>query len=156
MIPRLKSSKKWTALPPELCAQICGVYSESFEKEAPLGQFVVEGRIYGQELLFRAGYLEKGRLRQLNIEVSVDFDANKQNALELIHFTVDCAASMMQEVFAKEQDLEEFPHEWKSFTIDKKTVYLQVSTVNTKLEDEANRLLRQAESDALVQGDEED
>jgi hypothetical protein len=155
MIPRLKSSKKWTALPLELCTQICDVYTESFPTESKVGQFVVEGRIYGQELLFRAGYLEKGRLRQLNIEVSVDFDANKQNALELIYFTVDCAASMIQEVFSKEQDLEDFPHQWKSFKIEKKNVFLQVSTVNSSLESEADRLLNSATHDHLVNEDDE-
>ena len=155
MIPRLKSSKKWTSLPPELCTQIRDVYVDSFADEAKLGQFVVEGRIYGQELLFRAGYLEKGRLRQFNVEVSMDFDANKQNALELIYFTVDCAASMMQELFSKNQDLEEFPHQWKSFTIEKKTVYLQVSTVNSDLESEADRLLKNANESQLVYEDDD-
>lgn len=156
MIPRLKTSKKWTSLPSELCTQIREVYAESFSSEAKAGQFIVEGRIYAEELILRAGYLENGRLRQINVEVSMDFDVNKQNALELIHFTVDCAASMLQEVFHSDEEieLESFPAEWKSFTIDQKTVFIQVTTVNSKLESDADRILREAKEESLVQGDE--
>src|SRR5687767_3500911 len=99
MTPRLPTSKKWTALPAELCTQIRDVFAESFAEPAARGQILVEGRIYPEELLLRVGYLEKGRLRQSNFEISLDFDANKQNALEHIHFAIDCAASMMQEFF---------------------------------------------------------
>lgn len=154
MIPRLKSSHKWTSLPPELCTQISDVFSETFASEAKIGKFVVEGRIYGQELLVRVGYLENGRLRQVNFEVSIDFNANKQNALELIHFAIDCAASFLQEYFAAEGEIEQFPRTWKAFTIDKKDVFIQVTTVNTHLEAEADRLLGKS-ADDLVQGDDE-
>src|ERR1700677_1818331 len=97
MIPRLKSSVKWTDLPKELCAQIREVFEENFTAAAKNGRFVVSGRIYPHELCFRAGYLENGRLRQANFEVSLDFNAAKQNAFEQIQVCVDCAASMFEQ-----------------------------------------------------------
>jgi hypothetical protein len=155
MIPRLPSSKKWTALPAELCEQVRGVFTESFSQEAKNGQFFIDGRIYSQELLVRVGYLENGRIRQANFEVSLDFDANKQNALELIHFAVDCGASLMQEFFAQEQDHEKFPALWEAFTIDKKTAYVQLSAINSALESEADRILGE-EASSLVLGEDDE
>ncbi len=155
MNPRLESSKKWTPLPPELCSQICDVFASAFEERAKTGKFVVEGRIYPKELLFRVGFLESGRLRQENVEISLDFDPNKQNALEMIHFLVDCAASMMQEIFDSEEGLDAFPHEWKSISVDKREVFIQVSSINSNLEAEADRLLGE-NSDDLVQGEDEE
>ena len=154
MIPRHPSSKKWTALPPELCGQIREVFEESFPEAAKAGKIVVAGRIYPSELLLRVGYLENGRLRQANFEVSLDFNSAKQNALEQIHSAIDCAASMMQEYFDRDQDLEEFPVTWQPIKFDKRELFVQITTENTDLEAEADRLLGSAE-DALVQGSDE-
>ena len=159
MIPRLKSSLKWTPLPAELCGQIREVFEENFQEAAKKGQFLIEGRIYSAELCFRAGYLEKGRLLQANFEVSLEFDAKKQNALQLIQTGVDCAASMMQQYFTptensevEEDPLEAFPRQWQEHAFDGIKLYLQVSTVNSSLEEEANRLLGEG-VDNLVRGE---
>lgn len=155
MTPRRKNSLKWTPLPKELCAQIREVFEENFAKESKSGQFLVTGRIYPEEICFQAGYLEKGRLAQANFEVSLDFTASKQNAFEQIQICVDCAASMMQRYFESESDLEEFPREWQKHNLDGRELYLQVSTLNSELESEADRLLGEAD-DALVQGEDPD
>src|SRR5690606_27131514 len=104
------------------------------------GKFVIEGRIYPEELLFRAGYLEKGRLLQTNFEVSLDFDPAKQNALEQIRFAMDVAASMLEEYF-NEDNFSEFPRMWEKHVVNKRTIYLQASSENTDLEAKANALL---------------
>lgn len=155
MNPRLATSGKWTSLPKELQAQIKDIFSENFADAAQLGKFVVEGRIYSKELMLRVGYLENGRIRQANFEVSLDFDPNKQNALNLIHLAVDCAASLMQEYFDQEQEIADFPTTWSEFEVDKAKVYVQASTVNSELESEADRLLG-AEDDLLVKADAEE
>src|SRR5665213_2667718 len=121
MIPRLKTSLKWTALPAELCTQIREVFEENFGDAVKNGKIVISGQIYPNELCFRAGYLENGRLRQANFEVSMDFNAKKQNAFEQIQSCVDCAASMMQQYLeiynradedAETTGLEDFPDQW--------------------------------------------
>ncbi|OFZ11417.1 MAG: hypothetical protein A2Z20_04885 [Bdellovibrionales bacterium RBG_16_40_8] len=151
MIARLKKSIKWTPLPPELAKQIREVFTENFAIEAKNGQFIVEGYIFPEELTVRVGYITKGQLKQANVEVSLDFNASKQNAIKSIYFAVDCAASFVQDLFERGQDLSGFPHSWKSFTMEKKKVFMQVSTVNTKLESEANSLLGDS-TDTLVHG----
>lgn len=157
LTPRLASSKKWTAVPPELCTQIRDVFAENFKEPAHSGQFFVDGRIYTQELLLQIGFLPKGRLRQVNFEVSSDYDVKKQNALELIHFSVDCIASLMQEFFSANENLEAFPLQWKSSKLDGRDIFIQVSTINTTLEEEANRLLGIANDNLVkIDGAEED
>ena len=154
MNPRLNSSTQWTSLPAELLTQIRDVLDQAFEewlKKQP-GQFVTEGRIYANELLFRIGYVEQGRLVQANFEVSLDFDAIKQNALEQIHFAVDCAGSLLQEYLDHDQDLHALPRQWQKQTIENRPVFVRFSTENTALEAEADRLLG-LKSDSLVQED---
>ena len=154
MIPRLSTSKKWTEMPEELTSQIRSVFEEHFEEACKDGEIVIEGRIYPEELLMRVGYLPEGQLAQANFEVSLEFDPKKQNALEQVHFLVDCAAAMLNE-YLQEKDLEPFPRQWRSLVFDNQEVFIQVSTVNSKLEAEADRILGVDES-SLVQGDEED
>lgn len=153
MSPRLNSSKKWTALPPELIEQILSVFSEAFEKQRAVGQFIAEGRIYTSELLFRIGYVESGRLKQVNFEVSIDFNSSKQNALEQVHLAIDCAASMIENYFADEETFADMPTIWKAVEIEGRRIYVQVSTENTQLESEANKLLGETHEEALVIGD---
>jgi hypothetical protein len=155
MNPRLETSKKWTPLPAELCGQIKEVFAESFDQAARAGKMHVEGRIYPNELILRVGYSEKGRLTQANFEISLDFIASKQNALEQIHVAIDCAASMMQEYFDREQDISEFPRIWQELQFGDRKVFVQLTTDNTELEAEANRLLG-LEDDSLVKIDDED
>lgn len=156
MIARLPTSKKWTNLPAELCEQIREVFAENFAQLAKGGSLIVEGRIYPEELVLRVGYIENGRLQQANFEVSMDFDSAKQNALEQIHLAIDCAASMMEEYCDGEFDLEPFPREWSSVKVDKKVIFIQVSTTNTSLEAEADRLLGLAEDQLVHEEDDLD
>ena len=153
MKPRLNSSKKWTALPPELLAQVRTVFEEAFEKQKAQGEFITEGRIFQQELLFRVGFIESGRLKQVNFEVSIDFNPAKQNALELIHLAIDCTASMMETHFTEEEAFDDMPSAWKPVEIDGRRIHVQVSTENSRLEDEANKLLGEEAESSLVVGD---
>ena len=153
MIPRLNSSKKWTSLPPELIAQILTVFEEAFEKQKMSGEFIAEGRIYQNELMFRMGYIESGRLKQVNFEVSLDFNSAKQNALEQIHLAIDCAASMVESYFAEPESFDDMPTSWKPLELDGRKLFVQVSTENTKLEEQANALLGETGEDTLVIGD---
>ena len=157
MNARLKTSQKWTNFPSELLEQIRQVFDEGFTewRAKQPGKFIAEGRVYQDELLFRIGYLPTGRLTQANFEISLDFDAAKQNAVEQIHFCVDCAAALIQEYIDQDQDLHTFPREWQQQKIGNHQVYVRISTDNTELEAEADRLLGVAD-DALVKGQTDD
>ena len=139
-------------MPAELLDQVKGVFEETFSKQAKDGKIIVEGRLYQNEILFRTGFLESGRLRQFNFEVSVEFDPKKQNALKMIHFCVDCGASMMDAFFTAGNNIEEFPVVWQEFKAQGKTAYIMASTVNTELEAEADKILGE-NVDGLVVGE---
>lgn len=152
MNPRLVSSKKWTGFPAEYVSQIKQAFAEAFAQELRTGKLVIEGRIYSEEILLRVGYLENGRLLQANIEVSMNYQAQKQDAIDRIHNCIDAAASMLGEYFAtisKDETLD-FPTQWKEYDFNGQIIFVQYSTVNTELEAEANRLLGLGE-DGLMQ-----
>ena len=99
MNPRLKNSKKWTSFPKEYLNQIEQAFRENFAKQLGNSKVIVEGRIYTDEVLLRVGILEKGRLKQSNIEASMEYSREKANAVEKIHHCIDAAASMLAEYF---------------------------------------------------------
>ena len=151
MHPRLPSSVKWTPLPKELTEQIRDIFLEAFSKQLSGTKLVVEGRIYPEELLLRVGQLVPHTIRQANFEVSIGFDPKKQNALKEIHFAIDIAASMMEEYFNQES-LDEFPLHWQKFDSNGKVAYIQVSSVNSELEAQADQLLGEID-DSLIRHD---
>ncbi len=140
MNPRLKTSKKWTAFPGEYLTQIQSVFAETFAKNLTNAKLVVEGRIYPEEILLRVGVLEQGRLSQANFEVSMNYSTQKKDAVERIHDCIDAAASMMNDYFESNGEVE-FPRTWQEFEFNKNPLFLQFSTVNTDLEAQADALL---------------
>jgi hypothetical protein len=177
--PRLPSSKKWTDLPADFTAAVRTIFSKQFKREAKLGEFLIQGRIFPQEVVIRAGYLEKGRLKQINFEASIDLpdssglspellpellgsknlglnntnlnqssnldDADPQSenqTMQKIYVCIDALGSVMEEFFALGEEGEiDVPVHWRPFDFEDETVYLQHSTINTRLEEEADRLL---------------
>lgn len=152
MKPRLKSSTKWTNLPPDVTVQIQQVFEQNFQKELQKARIIVEGRLYPHEILLRVGYIETGRLTQNNFEISMDYVSGTEDAaLNTIHTCVDVAASLMTEYFEAEGELE-IPKIWTEFPFEDEKVWLQFSTENSSLEKQANELLGDWD-DSLVQGD---
>lgn len=155
MIPRLKSSKKWTSFPKEYSDQIQAVFKENFAQYLENAQLLIEGRIYQEEIVLRVGYLEEGRLAQANFEVSMSYSQEQQDAVSRIHNCVDAAASMMMEFLENEGEVD-FPYTWKEVPFQGKKVYLKFSTENSDLEAEANKLLGLAEDEMLHDTNEEE
>lgn len=158
MNPRLKTSKKWTALPTEYLTQVEEAFRESFPSQlketagAGKAKVIVEGRIYSEEILLRVGILEKGRLKQANFEVSMSFSAKKKDAIERLHDSIDAAASMMSEYFNLKEDEEpDFPLLWKEYEFNGLPLFLQFSTVNSSLESQADALLGTSTSSLVVE-----
>ena len=152
MEPRLPFSSKWTPIPDELADQMTEIFQETFASYLKKGRIFVEGRIYLRELLLRVGYMEKGRLRQDNFEVSIEYVQDKDNMMKMIHLGVDCAASMLEQFFGQPGEVD-FPRSWKNFEVDGRQVYLQYTTVNTELESAADELLGEGATDALMRGE---
>lgn len=155
MNPRLKSSKKWTGFPKEYSEQIQAVFKENFAQYLDEGDLIIEGRIYQEEILLRVGYLEKGRLAQANFEVSMNYSQDEQDAVKRIHNCVDAAASMMMEYLENDGEVD-FPYTWKEFPFQGKKIYLQFTTENTSLEEQANKLLGLDEESLVHDEDETD
>ncbi len=140
MQPRLKTSKKWSPFPKELALQIEGVIRENFGSELGSLKLVIEGRIYGQEIVLRLGLREKDSIRQTNFEVSVDYVIAEGKVLESIHLALDGAGAMLEE-FLKDGEAVRFPKTWLEQKFHDQQIFIQSSAVNTDLEAEADRLL---------------
>lgn len=141
MNPRLPTSIKWTGLPTEFADKVRKVFADNFKAEAAAGQFIVEGRIYPEEIVIRIGYLENGRLKQVNFEASSAYSKEANNAFDKLYLCVDAIASMMEEAFEAEEEDVEFPLTWREYDFEGQPVFLQHSTVNSQLEAEADRIL---------------
>lgn len=152
MKPRLVNSKKWTGLPKEYASQVELVFKEGFAGHLANCKLLVEGRIYSEEILLRVGILEKGRLSQMNFEVSIGYSNEKKDAVERIHNAIDAAASMMNEYF-EDPEGADFPLTWKEYDFDQQKIWLQYSTVNSDLEAQANALLGELASPLVVETD---
>lgn len=156
MQPRLKSSTKWTSLPPDVASQIKLVFEQNFQKELGKARVIVEGRLYPQEILLRVGYAEPGRLSQNNFEISMDYLPDDENAaLTTIHICVDVAASLLTEHFESDESLE-MPTLWTEFPFEDHKVWLQFTTENTELEKKANELLGEWDDSLVQELDDED
>lgn len=162
MQPRLTSSTKWTLFPKEYLEQIKSVLDESYKDYLSKGEFIVEGKIYREELLLRIGFLEKGRLRQINFEASIEYTFEKDNVIDSINQCFDCCSSMLGEYLERtmstetttpnslfeseniEVNLEDqmnLPYTWTLINFNEREIHIQFSTVNSFLENQANALL---------------
>lgn len=153
MEPRLKTSRKWTALPKEFLIQVQGVFKQSFAKEIGRGSIEVEGKIFPEEVLIRVSYKTPGSLKQSGFDISIAYKVPKDNVLTLLHTAVDAGASLMEQLFTANDD-GDFPLTWEEVQFEKRTIYVKYSTTNSELESEANKLLGLgAGEDELAQGD---
>jgi hypothetical protein len=169
MIPRNPSQKKWTALPSEFREKAAQVFAQNFARESKQGSFLIDGRIYPEEIVMRAGYVENGRLKQTNFEVSLDLagagvaaadkaDSAKASVMDKLFLGIDVLGSVFETHFEHLQEEEEgeieYPMTWEEYDFDDAKVFLRFSTVNTALEEAADRLLGES-APALYQDESE-
>ena len=147
--PRRSAGKKWTALPKDYVTQVIDALRQSFADEVKSGKFIVEGRIYADELLVRVGFLETGRLRQTNFEMSLDYKPGKDDTFKLLNL------AMLEELFSSTSDAD-FPRTWQIFEVEGRRLYLQFSSNNSDLDTQADALLGEDETNLVGGvGDEE-
>ncbi len=155
--PRHTEAHQWTDLPADFLAKLKEIFVRQFDFEAQEGEFIAEGRIYPKEAMIRIGYLQKGRLKQINFEASIDLNeptagagisdedgiaARKSEVMDQIYTCIDSLGSLMEEYFQLGDD-EDFklPFHWTALEFEGETLYVQQSSINSRLEDEADRLL---------------
>ncbi len=154
MTPRNPSQKKWTALPSEFREKAAQVFAQNFVRESKQGSFLIDGRIYPGEVVMRAGYVENGRLKQTNFEVSLDTSAGasapNSSVMDKLFLGIDVLGSVFETHFEHLQEEEadeiEYPMAWEEYEFDDAKVFLRFSTVNTALEEAADRLLGESAS----------
>lgn len=141
MQARLKTSKKWTAIPKELATQIKQVFKQSFQSQMGNGTVHADGRIYPAEILMRVGFKPSGGgLKQFNWDISIEYKRDKDNVMKLLTMAVDVAGSLFEQFFAAEND-HDFPRIWHEVDFEGKKLFVQYHTENTELETAANKLL---------------
>lgn len=155
MEPRLKTSRKWSALPKEFLQQIRSVFKESFAQQIGKDVLEADGRIYPEEILISVGLRAEKGLKQRNWEVSIAYKKDKDNVLKLLHISVDALASLFEQLFSAEDDAD-FPRIWQEFEVEGRAVFAQYTTTNTELEAEADKILGISEDDELAGGDWDD
>lgn len=170
--PRLTSSTKWTDIPEDFLAKVLTVFNNQFKEETKDGEFIAAGRIYPNEIVLRVGYLEEGRLKQINFEASMDLKKVATSVLEereteafadreaetakttidRLYVCIDALGSLFEEYFQTNDETQmDVPLYWKIHEFEGDEVYLQHSTANTRLEDEADRILGLLGDDLVIE-----
>lgn len=120
--------------------QVEDALKKSFGVSPKKGELLLEGKIYKDEICFSLGYLPKNQIKQLNFETSIDYSDNRDsNVMNDIYSCIDGATAMFQTYLEDEET--EFPAQWQEFQVEGKKVFIQLTTTNSALEQQANRLL---------------
>jgi len=141
MEPRLKNSVKKTDLPIDYVKMVKDVIEKNFKKYLKDKTVVVEGAIYTEEVLVRIGFRAKKGIKQMNFEASVMYSVKTKNIMDQIYLALDGLGAMVDQYFQADGDIE-LPTLWTEFVLDQRPVYLQTSTENSSLEEEANKILK--------------
>ncbi len=149
MQPRLKTSKISTDLPKDLLSQITEIFAETFSDHLKKSQVIAEGRIYSNEVLLRIGATQGKQLKQINFLVSIDYKQGKDQVMSLVQVGVDVLATLFDDYFSNQDD-SDLPRQWTELNADGKKLYILYSTVNDKLESEADKLLGVEKNDSFV------
>lgn len=141
MEPRLPSSRKSTDFPPDYIKLIKDVVEKNFKKVAKTHTIHPNGKIYTEEIITQIGFREKGSIRQFNFEASIGYSTKPNNIMDQIYTCIDALASMIEQYFEAEGDIE-MPREWYKFDFEGKEIYLKMTGENPDLEKEADELIR--------------
>jgi len=154
MTPRIETKSPWTPFPTELQDLICEVFTERYADEYDLEgyHFIAQGRIYATEILLRVGLNNPNQLKQHNFELSVIYDKETEKALEVIQGSLSVLEPSFEELLEEDFADEDYDRYWSPIKGAKAMAHLRYSTINTELEEEADRLLSEYEK-KLVYGD---
>ena len=140
--------------PQGLLSEVKKAIEGQFKGHAERGEFFCDGLICPQELAFKLGYKEQGRLSQVNFHISKDFVAGKEkNVQKAVSLLMDYGASLFK--WYCERPEEEFPVHWSPQNFQGACVYFLFSTENDRLENEADKILGVSKPSSLVEEEQE-
>jgi hypothetical protein len=155
MEPRLKTSKKWTALPKELLTQIRTAFKSTFKDQLGGAKVEADGRIYPEEILLSVGFKTEGTLKQSNFLISIAYKKGKDDVLKLLNLATDAAGALFEQLFQSDDD-QDFPRIYQEVNFEGRPIYVQYTTNNSELDKAANKLLGVADDESLAGGEWED
>lgn len=156
MQPRRRDSKKWTSLPSDYLENLRSVLKTQYTDRLKETEVITEGRVFDKEIVLRIGFLQAGRLKQHNFELSMDLPEAKDQTLVILGQAIDFLGSILTEFFEKDgfensEYEESLPVLWRPVSFNKDVFYFQYSTVNSKLESMANEWLKEQGHDLVNQ-----
>lgn len=152
MDPRLKTSKKWTALPKEFLAQVRNAFKSTFKDHLGTAKIEADGRIYPEELLISVGYKIENALKQSNFMVSIPYRKGKDDVLKLLNLGMDAVGALFEQLFQADDD-QDFPRLWQEVDFEGRQIYVQYVTNNTELDAAADKLLGEDADESLTGGE---
>jgi hypothetical protein len=158
--PKNTNNEAFTKLPTELLEAIIEVFEESFEEPAQNGKFMSFGQVHAGEMVLRVGYLKEGSIAQINFDTSNEVSGSEAQIIASLEEMVAATKELFLDYF-KNKNLDSFSYHWNPLTASKKSgqVYYKMDSTNTSLEEQANALLGEEDSeqnDSLIKGPMED
>ena len=151
MKPR-QSKASYSPLPKEYCQHIQSVLENYFMSKLSKVRWIIEGRIYEKEICILSGFTKEKELQQKNIILSIDFDPQKDRCQKKIEDCMNLLANILEHHLKLKSRWPHSPKWYKALSPFKKgEVYFQTSTVNTELEEAANRILDEVQDKAKTE-----
>lgn len=142
----------WTDLPEDFKKMVIEVLSTHFKAQMKTGKFMIEGRIYKNEIVMRCGYLPNDSIKPIQFDMSMDYDSKAKEPLKYFESLVDLGASLIETYFQNPN--EEFPLLWTPIEFSGQEIFFKQDGTNSELEEMANQILGEDElDDGLVHGD---
>ena len=135
-----------THFPKEYEEKIRETFFENFQNQLHEVQFFFSGKIEKFRIHMTLGYLEKGRLKQNNFHLRFEYNVEKQNVKDMIHYGLDLIATIVGDFIQSEETMD-LPRNWKSLRHGLGSQHnfryeLMYSTENTELESIADAILQ--------------
>lgn len=148
-----QENASFSKLPKDITEAIAEILTETFQSQSEKGTFKAQGHVYASEIVLRAGYLESGRISQINFDLSIKTSPQSQQAVKDLDELTAVAKELFVSYF-KSENLEDFSYTWKPYpTTSAKPIHYKYDGTNTNLENEADKLLGENQNESLVIGD---
>jgi hypothetical protein len=152
--PKNTNNKTYANLPEEVTKSITDELAHTFEEAANKGSFLCQIRVYRTEMVFRAGYLKSGEIRQVNFDLSKEITPEKPEPIKTLEHLVAASKELFHGFF-KEERIEDFSPLWAE--VSGSDIYYRYDGTNTELESKANELLGEgaleSDDDQMIRGD---
>ncbi len=152
-----KTQKAYSLLPKDYTLSAREVFNEKFSENL---YFFISGQIHGDELVYRVGFKKsEDSLKQVNFDFSLDLNnENPETVHESLKLALNLAGAHIEAYINNKASDEDYPVEWYE-VLDlpedhpkAQKVYMKIDFTNTELEDKANELLGERDTN-LIKGE---